>query len=1071
MPSDPGFSSRPIYEGEKTSFFRRRRESVRLKGWLGGAVNLFLGSLSRLRRWWRKPRNRRQWRFLILKSVGGLLVLVILFLAVLWFTLPDINDPTALLASQSTVILDRNGVELYRLFSDQDRTYVYGNQINNRIKQATIAIEDERFLARSGCFDVIGFSRAVLSQIAPRFFVRSGGSTLTQQFAGNALVGRQRSIVRKLRELMLACQLERRYNKDQLLEPYLNWIPYGSNAYGIEQASRNYFGIGSKNVSLAQAAVLASLPQRPSYFTPYGPHLKTAVSDKIRKKIANGEITSASQIPNDDITIGLTGQDFGSGGTVIYVGGRTDQVLKNMLDQKMITAEDQVQALADLQKITFSPERQNIRAPHFVLDVQKQVEDMLGIDDQLLEQGGLRITTTLDWNLQQAAEKAVTAHLADIKKRFGAYNAALISVAPVTHEILAYVGNADFNDDTHEGKIDMAKSPRQPGSSFKAFTYASAFEQGYGPGTIMFDVPTKFGEDQPQNYDGTFWGLTDMRHALAGSRNVPAVKTFFLGGGEEPLLSLAARMGVPTPLNQKMEIRKQNPDFDYGWPLAIGTAEVPLTEMVQGYSTIADGGNFSPLKNILKITDKAGNILYLPKNDPPHQVIDERIAGQITSILSDIGARPNNDYWKSILSIPDFAAAAKTGTSNKCLERDSAKACTLRRPESTWTIGYTPNLITGVWVGNATSQSLFEKADGLTTAAPIWHDYMVEAHRKLKNAKTAFDLPPRLTHPLISRLSGQLASACTPVNLRSSDLFLQERTPTTEDPACVLLKVDKLTGLLSSPACPADAAEEQPFFIPKSELPDRWPLWQQGVQEWAAKQMELWNATPDHSGSLLPLPLPPTKECDPTLTPGRLNKPGVRIISPTAGASLTFPVFTPQIEITSVGPVKEVVFSIDGKRVADFTTEPFMGPVRVPRSISLNGTHTLSVTLTDNYFNSVSDTVTIRFSADAGLPQVNLLQPTDGDVFSVGSTLTAKAQASDSGGVEWVQFFLDLTLLTTKRSPPYEVSYPLNVEPGKHTVKVTARDNTGNESEDIANITVKPPQTGGLKSPASGLGD
>ncbi len=1002
---------------------------------------------------------------LVLKGIAGLLVLLILLLALLWFTLPDINDPTALLASQSTVILDRNGVELYRLFSEQDRTYVAGNQISNRVKQATIAIEDERFLARSGCFDVIGFSRAVLSQIAPSLFVRSGGSTLTQQFAGNALIGRKRSVIRKMRELMLACQLERRYNKDQLLELYLNWIPYGHNAYGIEQAARNYFSVSAKDLTLAQAAVLAALPQRPTYFSPYGTHRKTDVAEEIRKNISSGIVTSSSQIPGSKVLIGLIGQRFGSGGTTVYVGGRTDQVLRNMSDQKMITPEEYAKALEDLQKIVFAPERQNIRAPHFVLWIQKQVGDLLDLDptdtsrDHILEQGGFRITTTLDWKLQQAAEKAVAGHREDIAKRFGAYNAALVSVAPKTREILAYVGNADFNDDAHEGKIDMARSPRQPGSSFKAFTYLSAFEQGYGPGSVIYDVPTKFGEDQPQNYDGTFWGITTMRLALGGSRNLPAVKAFFLGGGEEPLLSLAARMGVPTPLNRKTEIRKSNSSFDYGWPLAIGAAEVPLTEMVQGYATIADGGNVHPLKSILRITDKDGNILYLPKEEPAHQVIDERIAAQITSILSDVGARPN-DYWKSVLSVPGFETAAKTGTSNKCLERDTKKACTLRRPESTWTIGYTPNLIAGVWVGNATSQSLFEKADGLTIAAPIWRDYMVEAHRKLKAAKTTFDLPQRTSRPLLSRLSGQLVSSCTPINLRKADLSLEERTPRIEDSACVLLTVDKVTGLLSSPACPADTTEERPFFLPKSELPDRWPLWEQAVQEWARRQMDTWNATPDHSGSLLPLPLAPTKECDPSLTPGRLNKPEVRLLAPPANANVSFPVFTVKIEFRSLAPVREVKYSIDGKQTGVFTTPPYMGPIRVPRSLETTGTHTLSVTLTDEYFNTASDTVTIRFGIDAVTPRVRLLEPKSGSLVRQGASITIRAEAEDPAGIEWLQFFLDSALLTTKRSPPFELTYPMNVPPGKHQIRVITRDNAGNEAEDSVTITIKPPQQG-----------
>lgn len=911
-----------------------------------------------------KSRTRRQWGMLGLKTCAALAGIGFIILAILWFTLPNIDDPQTMFPAQSTVILDRNGIELYRLYSEQDRTYVRGADISPFVKSATIAIEDERFLSRSACFDIIGYARAGLSQLAPNFFVRSGGSTLTQQFAGNALVGRQRSITRKVRELMLACELERKYNKDELLELYLNWIPYGHNAYGIEQASKNYFGIGAKDLTLAQSAVLASLPQRPSYFNPYGSQLYTTVSEQTTLQIMRGDITTVSQIPDAAIRIGLIGAHVGSGATTIYIGGRTDQVIRNMLNQGKITADDQVQALKDLQSMKFVRARQNIRAPHFVLQIQKEVQEILGIDEAMLEKGGFRITTTLDWNIQQAAEKSVTSHKEDIVKRFGAANIALVSLAPKTREILAYVGNADFSDNENQGKIDMARSPRQPGSSFKPFAYLTAFEAGYGPGSIVYDVPTKFGTDQPANFDASFWGLTTMRLALAGSRNIPAIKAFFLGGGEDSLLALASRMGVPTPSEQKERIRKTQSDFDYGWPLAIGAAEVPLLEMVQGYATIADGGNFLPVKGILKITDKDGNIRYLPKEEVPHQVIDERYTAQITSILSDVTARPN-DYWKTVLSVPGYDAAAKTGTSNKCLERDKKNTCTLRRPESTWTIGFTPNIITGVWAGNATSQSLFDKADGLTTAAPVWHDFMVDAHKKLENKKATFSLPSRISRPQVSRLSGKLASVCTPVNLRSTDIFLDENVPAEEDTACVLLRVDKVTGLLSSPTCPADAVEERAFFLPKSELPERWPLWEAGVQEWVTKQMEAWNANETHSGSILPLPVAPTKECDPSLTPGRDIKPEISIVSPSPSDVVPYPIFEVELDLSRGSAFSEIKFNIDGKATITYTEGPWSGrSIRVPRTIDREGTHTLTVTITDKYFNTATASTTFRFEAE-----------------------------------------------------------------------------------------------------------
>ncbi len=953
-----GFTSRSLYEEEGVSTIQSRQKKSSIFVRFCTVLAEFGG---RCVRFLFIPRTKKKWLLLLIKCIGlgGLLGIVIL--TILWFTLPNIDDPETMFPAQSTVVVDRNGIELYRLFSEQDRTYIRGEDISIFAKNATIAIEDERFLTRSACFDVIGYARAGLSQIFPTFFVRSGGSTLTQQFAGNALVGRERSLLRKVRELLLACELERKYDKNELIELYLNWIPYGQNAYGIEQAAKKYFSKSAKDLSIAEAAVLASLPQRPSYFNPYGNHIRTSVTEEVETRVTNRVIRSIHDIPDEAIKIGLLGQFVGSGSQKIYIGGRTDQVIENMLKQKMISIEEKELALKELLEMKFAADRTNIRAPHFVLRIEEKAKEILGVDETLLEQGGFKITTTLNWEIQQVAEKMMTQHKDDTNKRFGAENGALVALSPQTREVLAYVGNFDFNDDEHQGKIDMTQSPRQPGSSFKAFTYLAAFENSLTPGSILYDVPTKFGSDEPENFDGTFWGPIPVRKALAGSRNIPAIKAFFLGGGEENLLSLVKRMGVQTPSENRDKYREQNSEFSYGWPLSIGAAETPLIEMVQGYATIADGGMFTPLQDILSITDKEGNILYQTKPTPPIQVVDSRYTAEVSSILSDVSARPDNEYWKTILSVPGYDAAAKTGTSNKCLERNKKGGCTLRRPESTWTIGFTPNLIAGVWVGNATSQSLYEKADGLTTAAPIWHDFMVTAQTKIKNPVIAFTYPEGLSRPLLSRLSGKLASSCTPPHLRSADVMPTELVPTEEDPACKLLQIDKVTKLLASDSCPKEATEESSFFIPQSELPERWPLWEKGVQEWALKQMEKWNASENHSGSILPLPVAPTESCDITKTPGRLIKPTLKILTPTEAEIVPYPAFIPSIKLESASDIREVRVKIDGKPIRTFTEQPYIGSVRIPKTFKKDGMHKLEISVTDTYYNTASGSVSIYF--------------------------------------------------------------------------------------------------------------
>ncbi len=1013
-----------------TDLFRAAYPAV-----LRGAASVLRGGVLRLSVW-------------IGALAFGLGCLVLLYI---WFTLPDIEDPRSFLASQSTVVLDRDGVELYRFFQEEDRTFVEGDRIPKHLRNAIVSIEDERFYER-GCLDVRALLRAVVG-----FGQRGGASTLTRQLARNALdLKHENIVIRKAKELILGCQMEHQFGKDELLTLYLNWIPFGQNAYGAEQASQLYFGVSVDTLSLAQSAALAALPQRPSYFNPYGPHRRTTVSPDVEQRVIDGKITAASQIPDDEITIGLLGAHIGTGATTVYVGGRTDQVLQNMQDQGYITEQERLAALSDLEQLVFQPSREDIRAPHFVLWVREQLEELLGdsLEQGLLERGGLRIETTIDWDMQQVAEKVVASHREDVLNRFGAHNIALLALDPRTREVLAYVGNADFNDEEHGGKIDMVRVPRQPGSSFKPFVYAAAFEKGYGPATVLFDVQTKFGDDEPKNFDGDFWGPLTIRQALGASRNIPAAKAFFLAGGEEAILRLASSMGVPTPLIRRQQLTAERGEFEYGWPLALGAAEAPLIEMLNGYATFADGGVYKPVVAIRSIKDKRGNILYQAEQENEGtKVLDERIAYQLVSILSDESVRPN-EYWKTQLTIPGYQTAAKTGTSNKCLEWTDSNVCALRKPDNAWVLGSTPNLAAGVWAGNADSSALYEKADGLNTSSALWKEFLTGAHRFLENPQTAFPVPQGIVQPQVSMLSGQLPTECTPVELRRADIFLQEHAPTEPDPACVRLMVDKVTGLLASDACPEDAREEQSFFSAHSVLIDRFPTWEQGVQAWMKEQMDVWNASENHSGSLLRLPQAPTEECDPSLTPGRLVKPELAILSPKNGGVATYPAFVPTIEWTAGAAVREVRFDLDGRNVAAETEPPFKPAIRVPRSIDADGTHTLTVILEDEYFNKAEASVTFRFGEDENVPSVRFVRPTKRE-FAVGEDLVIGVEADDDeGAVKYVQFFLNETLLTTKPKAPYEFTYTLDVPAGVYRVRAVAEDMAGHAGEDEVRIAV-----------------
>ena len=1013
----------------------------------------------------RLPRGRREWRAWCIKAtaVGG--VLGCAYLGFLWLTLPDISDPRALIADQSTLITDRNGTELYRLFDEEDRTFIPGEQIPESLKKAIVAIEDARFYTR-GCIDMRAMARVVL-----RFGRAGGASTLTRQLARNALdLQRENIVSRKLKELFLGCALESQYSKEELLVLYLNWIPFGRNAYGAEQASRAYFSKSASGLTLAESAILAALPQRPSYFSPYGKNVRTRVTDDALARILSGDIRAADDLDDDDVIIGLMGNAIGTGATTIYVGGRTDQVLHNMKEMEFITEEERVKALDELRTITFKAAREDIRAPHFVLWVRSLVQEVLqGAGEEVLDRGGLTIETTLDWDLQQAADAAVQQQKDDILKRFEAHNIALLSLDPQTREILAYVGNSDYNDEEHGGKVDMTRAPRQPGSTFKPLVYAAAFQQGYGPATVLYDVPTKFGEDQPQNFDGQFWGLIDARHALASSRNIPAIKAFYLSGDddrEDRILALAAGLGAPSPLQQREALRAAERArgvttdnlYSYGYPLAIGAAETPLLEMVQMYAAFADGGRSSPPIAIRRITDRHGNVLFTAPAPQQTPVLDPRIAYAITSILSDASARPN-EYWRSVLSIPGWEAAAKTGTSNKCLERfeegkDKGR-CKDLRPSDLWTVGYSPALVTGVWVGNANGAALSNKAESLITAAPIWKSYMVNAHaRKMQGKATAFTMPDDIVYPQISALSGELPSECTPVELRRPDLFLAENAPSLQDPACAQLEIDKVTRLLASESCPAEAREKGSFLIATSVAAERWPNWQTGVDEWAKRQMELWLARPDHSGSLLPLPLAPSGVCDIALTPGRLQKPVISLSFPKDGGIAPYPAFQPQFDAESASRIREIRYALDDRIVATGSGAERLS-ISAPRSMKADGLHTLTITVVDEYYNEASASASFRFQDDNTPPSVRFISPSAGSFVPSGAPLLLRASADDGeGGLKYVQFYLGTRLLSTKPNAPYELLYDAEIRPGTYELRAVATDFAGNESEDSVDITI-----------------
>lgn len=599
-------------------------------------------------------------------------------IGLLWIALEPVPDVTTLSTrkiSESTQIYDRTGTTiLHDLNPDVTRSIVPLENISSNIQEATIAIEDSSFYYHNG-ISVPAIARAIVVDTAIVLGLHDGytqgGSTITQQVVKNTLLTNERSVVRKIHEWVLALKLEQRYTKKEILALYFNNTPYGGTLYGVEAATRAFFGKSAKEVSVAEAAYLAALPQAPTYFSPYGNNRKALET-------------------------------------------RKDAVLGRMLKLGYLTDEEF--ETAKQEKVVFSPHKENsIIAAHFVFYIEEYLEETYG---PTAVTQGLVVTTTLDTELQHSAEEIVNRYALENEKKFHATNAALVAIDPKTGQILSMVGSRDYFDAAIDGNYNITLAERQPGSSFKPFTYATALAKGFTPETIVFDLPTQFslaceprdianGEYPcyaPGNYDDKFRGPMTFITALAQSINIPAVKVMYLAGIEN-VIETATNMGISTLGEAK----------EYGLSLALGAAEVKLLELTGAYGTFANDGLRNPPTGILKIVDSKGKVLE-EFGHKTEQALDPGVAHDVSYMLSSNEARfpeypPDNPFH-----FEGYDVAAKTGTTNDY--RDA------------WTIGYTPTIAVGVWAGNNDNSPMVKEIAGYIVA-PMWHEFMQVALQKM----------------------------------------------------------------------------------------------------------------------------------------------------------------------------------------------------------------------------------------------------------------------------------------------------------------------------------------------------
>ena len=687
-------------------------------------------------------------------SLIALIIFTVFSFIVFAKDLPSPNKLTVRDSTLSTKIYDRNDKLLYDIYGDKNRALVNWSQLPDYVKQATIAIEDKDFYKHQG-FSPIGITRSIFNI----FFLGNlqGGSTITQQVVKNTLLSPERTLTRKIKEFILSIQVERKYTKDEILQIYLNEVPYGGTAWGIEAAAQTYFGKEAKDLTISEAVVLAGFPQRPSFYTPYGTNPKAYID-------------------------------------------RASDVVRRMREDDYISKFQEEQLKEEIDKVKFAGNEGGIRAPHFVFFVRDLLVERYG--EKFVEQGGLKVVTSLDLDLQEKVQKIVSEEVAKVSS-LSVGNGAAVVINPKNGEILSMVGSKDYFAKDYDGQVNVTLSLRQPGSALKPFTYSTAFKAGYTPAYVLMDVATEFpgGGGQPLykpvNYDGKFRGPVQIRFALGNSINLPAVKMLALVGVKN-MLRTAYDSGIkslePTDENLKR----------FGLAITLGGGEVRLLELASGYATLADSGKYHELRPILKVEDRNGKVLEEAKEVKSKEVLGRDISFLVSHILSDNNARSLVFGPASLLNISGKTVAVKTGTTDD--KRDN------------WAIGYTPSAVVGVWVGNNDNSPMNPQiASGVTGATPIWNRLMAEALSGKSNEQ--FTKPDNVVALEVDAFGGGLPCRDYP---KRSEYFIKGTEPVRD---CLVEKT-------------LDGKEYYVFveFDPVST--DGKNRWQEGIDVWASGQSD-----------------------------------------------------------------------------------------------------------------------------------------------------------------------------------------------------------------------------------------
>jgi len=806
--------------------------------------------------------------FLILFVVGYVAVLLVFA----WFS-KDLPTPNKVVRRDgfSSRIYDRNGELLYDVYKDAKRMPVVWEDIPEALKNATVAVEDKEFYKHGG-FDPLAPFRIVKNVFY--FHKLTGGSTLTQQLVKNVLLNSDVTVTRKIKEFILAVQIEAKYKKSEILLMYLNEAPYGGAAWGVGTAAEQYFGKSVKDLNLTESAILAGLPQRPSAYSPF------------------------SKTPT------------------LYID-RTAHVLERMKEDGYINEEMQKATLEEAKNYKFYENKNQLVTPHFVLWVKEELSKKYG--EEVVEGGGLKITTTLDLKLQNKVQEIVAEEITKAEK-LGISNGAAVVIDPTNGQVLAMVGSRGYNSDKTDGKFNVVtQALRQPGSAIKPVTYLTAIRRGYTAATMIMDTPVTFAGEggqkdySPQNYTGKFVGPISLAQAFGNSINTTAVK-MLANVGLKNMLQQAFEMGLTTLEPTTENLRK------YGLAVTLGGADVKMIELASAYGAFANGGVRVDPVGVLKVEDRNGRVLEEYRQIEGKKVMTPQEAFIISNILQNNDNRTITFGAVNGLTIPNYQVAVKTGTTND--KKDN------------WTIGWTPNLLVTVWVGNNDNTPMGKVASGVSGASPIWKKIM--QHTLPTRPKQDFPVPEKIVSIEVDKVSGYAAHDGFPAQ---SVYFIDGTQPKINDPIHLKLKVCKDKAGLAPPEDVANGNyNEKEFFKFMEDDPvskDGKNRWQEGIDKWIAEQADKDKYNP------------PTGFCrnDGTVS--------VNIDTPS-GQSTVGNDFMIRVNTTSLKKIVEVKVWANDKELKTWTERPFEGTVHLD-----DGTYELKVRATDKDGASVGGNIRI----------------------------------------------------------------------------------------------------------------